>query len=249
MNNHRYKIIAVAVLLLEFIISFSLFAKIRNLFLENNINFNSSILVLIVLLLLLSITLFVIIYRNPDQVKEQIQENSFNDIKDLTKNETQDKNTESINIKEYIQRIIPKEKSKDIEKYTERILSNIAKEFDVVQGLFFIKERTSDIFKNISKYAYLGEQEPQNFKLGETLSGQVAKNKTMLHLKDIPENYVTILSGLGTSSPNNLLIIPVVHNHVTIGIIELALFKEISNQYDTLFKELSNVLGAKLNEN
>ena len=54
----------------------------------------------------------------------------------------------------------------------------------------FVKEKESDIFNVAGKYAYFGEEQPKSFKYGETLSGQVAKNKTALNLKEIPENRV-----------------------------------------------------------
>lgn len=154
---------------------------------------------------------------------------------------------ETIDIEGYIKRIIPKDTPKlDVKKYTEKILSNFAKEFDIVQGLFFVREKKSDIFNITGKYAYFGEEDPKSFKLGESLSGQVAKNKTILYLNDIPENYVTILSGLGSSSPSTLLLIPIIVNDKTIGVVELASFKEIKRKFNDLFEELSEQIGKTL---
>jgi len=152
-----------------------------------------------------------------------------------------------IDIEAYMKKILPKEKPDNtIEDYTEKLLSNIAKEFDIVQGLFFIKDKQNEEFRVAGKYAYFGEEEPRNFKLGETLSGQAAKNKTVLNLKEIPENYVTILSGLGSSSPNHLLIIPIVLNDESIGVIELASFKEFKRNFKDLFEAMSDQIGQFL---
>ena len=115
-----------------------------------------------------------------------------------------------------------------------------------MQGLFFVREKDSDNFKITGKYAYFGESEPKDFKLGEGLSGQTAKNQIALNLKDIPENYVTILSGLGSSSPNHLIIIPIIFNNETIGIIELASFKEFKKNFNELFEGMSEQIGKVL---
>ena len=151
---------------------------------------------------------------------------------------------ERIDIEGYTKKILPKENSKlDRKKYTEKILSNIAKEFDIVQGLFYVKESETDIFSISGKYAYFGEEEPSSFKLGESLSGQVAKNKKPLNLVDIPENYITILSGLGSSSPNYLLIIPIILNNETVGVIELASFKKFKSNFSDFFEKVSEQIG------
>mgnify|MGYP001152909050 FL=1 len=59
---------------------------------------------------------------------------------------------------------------------------------------------------------------------------------------------MTILSGLGSSSPNSLLFAPVVHEEKTIGMIELAAFKNFDRNTENLFNALSQRLGKKLSE-
>ncbi|MFC2152410.1 GAF domain-containing protein, partial [Bacteroidota bacterium] len=134
----------------------------------------------------------------------------------------------------------------DLTKFSEKLLSNIAKEFDIVQGLLFLKDKKSNTYNITGKYAYFGDEEPESFKLGETLSGQVAKNKQTLILKEIPENYVTILSGLGSSSPNHVIIIPIVVEDKTTAIIELASFKEFKQNFNNLFDGMSEQIGKAL---
>jgi transcriptional regulator with GAF, ATPase, and Fis domain len=195
-------------------------------------------LIIFILLISSSINKEDIYSRKLTQIEEIKSKNKVSDVEGKE---------ETYNMEYYLNKIIPKENSKlDLAKYTEKILSNIAKEFDIVQGLFFVKENKSDVFNIAGKYAYFGEEQPKSFKLGETLSGQVAKNKTTLNLKEIPEDYVTILSGLGSSSPNNLLIIPIILKDETVGIIELASFKKFSKVIIELFESLSDKIGNEL---
>jgi len=149
----------------------------------------------------------------------------------------------------YENKLIPQSgKKQDLSKFAESLLSNIAKEFDIVQGLFYVRKPQSDEFTIAGKFAYFGEQEPEDFQLGHALTGQTAKNQKVLRLSKIPENYVTILSGLGSSSPNSLLFAPVVHEEKTIGMIELAAFKNFDRNTENLFNALSQRLGKKLSE-
>lgn len=248
MGNYKtYKIFAFIALIIELIASFVLFAKVKNMMASHDINTKEGWLLISLLLLLLATgVLFVLVLiltsqNSTNSVNKEIQFSDATDSMSDINIEDSDKNIDTEN---YLKKIIPKETAKfDLVVYTEKLLSNFAKEFDIVQGLFYLKEKDSEVFKNISKYAYFGEDEPQDFKTGESLSGQVAKNKTILYLDDIPDNYVTILSGLGTSSPKNLLILPIIINDVTIGILELASFKEFEKKYNEFYLALSEKIG------
>lgn len=161
----------------------------------------------------------------------------------------QDEKEEQFDIDGIEQKILPpKDKKTDTDKFTEAILNNIAGEFDLVQGLFYVRKDNSDTFTISGKFAYFGEEEPRDFELGSSLSGQTAKNQKVLNLKKIPENYITILSGLGSSSPNSLLLVPVIHNGKSIGVIELASFKNFDKKTEDIFTQLSERIGARLAE-
>lgn len=254
MNTNRlYKILAFSALIAEFIIFFMLFGKIRNLILEFNPASNQkTIYVFLVLAVIISVFLFIlsILVTNKSVSNEKYANKRITYNEDYsTQNKHQDvqTNEELLDVEYYIKKIIPKEDTNlTIVKYTEKLLSNLAKEFDIVQGLFFIKEKETDTFNIVGKYAYFGDEEPKSFVLGETLSGQVAKNKTTLNLNEIPDNYVTILSGLGSSSPNQLIIIPIVIEEKTVAIIELASFKKFKQNFSDLFEGMSEQIGKAL---
>jgi putative methionine-R-sulfoxide reductase with GAF domain len=255
MNNPKIiKILAFISLFAELIISFILFSNIRNLITENQINLvGNGIYVLIILLIIFAFILFVSAILSSRQSEAEDLSSEIKILDDDSSKKDENSNDvsqdELLDIDSYIKKILPKEDSKmDLVKYTEKLLSNIAKEFNIVQGLFFVKEKESDVFNIAGKYAYFGEEEPKSFKVGESLSGQAAKNKTVLNLKEIPENYVTILSGLGSSSPNHLNIIPIVYQDETIAIIELASFKEFKKNFNQLFEGMNEQIGKALSK-
>ena len=149
----------------------------------------------------------------------------------------------------YEQKLLPQaENEQDLTSFTEGVLSNIARELDIVQGLFYVRQKEGDTFSVKGKFAYFGEQEPGDFELGSALTGQTAKNQKVLRLTKIPENYITIFSGLGSSSPNSLMLAPAVHEGKTIGLIELAAFKNFDRSTEDLFNQLSETFGKRLAE-
>jgi len=139
-----------------------------------------------------------------------------------------------------IPRIDTKEKTED---YTERILRNMSKHFEIVQAVFFLRNQKTKQYEPISTFAYTSDNKPASFKFGEGIAGQVAKNKTLMHLTSIPEGYLKIQSGLGKSSPTNLLIIPLLLNKETIGIVELASFQVFDKETVWTFKNLAKIIG------
>lgn len=138
-------------------------------------------------------------------------------------------------------------KRTSIHEYADSLLVNLSKCFEVAQGLFFLKGE-SDLFSLNGSYAFYSEQEVVDFELGEGLAGQVAKNKKLLNISDVPEGYVTILSGTGKGQASHLLIFPIVHNNKTIAIVELASFMHIDSFGEEVIVELSRRVSEDLSE-
>ena len=158
--------------------------------------------------------------------------------------------SEAFKVDEMMARIMPAAETifDSVTAYSEKILQNMAKELNIVQGLVFVLNDTDHLFHMSGEYAYYSEEQPHSFPLGETLSGQVAKNQKLLNVKDLPDGYITILSGLGKSNPNHLIIVPVVHHDESIGIIELASFKPFREDEELLVQKISESMANLLNE-
>jgi hypothetical protein len=154
-----------------------------------------------------------------------------------------------IDIDEEVNKVIPTEIIENTEALTEKILQNVARFHDIAQGVFYLKDEETDIFSFVSGYAHFSESPPPTFVEGDTLPGQVAKNKVPLLLDSVPEGYITVMSGLGKSNPTHLLIVPVVNQKGScIGIFEVASFKPFGQQVVELFTKVGYEVGAKLHQ-
>jgi putative methionine-R-sulfoxide reductase with GAF domain len=136
----------------------------------------------------------------------------------------------------------------NVSAYIEKVLQNIAKEMDIVQGLVFVLNDADQMFHISGEYAYYSEEKPRSFPIGETLSGQVAKNRQLLNIKELPEGYITILSGLGKSSPRHLIIAPFIRNGKCIGVMELSSFKPFGVNEELLIRRICEEMADLLNE-
>jgi len=153
--------------------------------------------------------------------------------------------TYNIDIDQIAELIIPRKNPKeDIESFAEKMLSNLAKQFEAVLGVIYLREEKSKEFKPVSTFAWASERAPETFKAGEGLNGQAVKNKSNMKITDIPGGYIKITSGLGEGSPGNLMLVPLMLNKEPVGLIELAFFKEIDDETDWTFKNLARKISS-----
>lgn len=78
------------------------------------------------------------------------------------------------------------------------------------------------------------------YQIGEGLIGRVAKDARTLYIDKLPEGYIIIFSGLGSSSPSHLAILPLVHNEEVKGVLEIALFRPISKNTILQLENIGN---------
>ena len=137
----------------------------------------------------------------------------------------------------------------NIVEFGQRVLTYIAKEKEILQGVFLMSKMDSDVvkLKFLAGYACLKVySEDEEFLLGEGLPGQVAKDGKILNLKAVPEGYITIRTGLGQASPNSLIIFPVKIENKLLGVIELASFHEFSTEDEEFFSSLSELIAGQM---
>ncbi len=241
------KIFTYIILLLVIIISFILTNIFLNFIIAGKLSAYN--IIYVILNLILNFTMFFIVFRYSQQLieketnlKEIMQNRQTSD--EILKIETEPEEQKELNVDEIIKQIIPQSpQNLTLENFSEKILANIAKVSELVQGVFYVKNKTDGQFHPIGKYAFYSNQPPDSFIEGETLPGQAAKDKKILNINNVPEDYFTIASGLGKSSPNNLLIFPIPDKEEIIAVAELATFKAYDKDFEKLFEKLAVLLG------
>jgi len=127
----------------------------------------------------------------------------------------------------------------DKKKLTENILRNFSKLFNIVQGVFFTWNNKEKVYETVNTYAFYSTEEAKKFSLGEGMTGQVAKNKKVLLIDNVPKNYINVASGLGEGTPKHLVLIPIVSNNNVLGVIELASFVEFPPDAKKIFAQIA----------
>jgi GAF domain len=129
----------------------------------------------------------------------------------------------------------------DLRTLYSELISFIVKCVNANQGGLFLlnEDNPEDPFLELSAaYAYERKKFIQKrVNIGEGLLGQCFLEKGYVYVKQIPDNYVTITSGLGTANPTSLLLVPLKVDENVLGVIELASFKEFAD-HEIRFVEL-----------
>lgn len=105
-------------------------------------------------------------------------------------------------------------------------------------GLIYLLE-DDGLLKPAAGYAYSGDEGTNAYRPGEGLVGQTALSKKDIFLTEIPEDYLTIASGLGGVKPRNIYLKPVIHNGEVIAVIELGTL-DIFTDSHRKFLDLAN---------
>ncbi|MPY24249.1 PAS domain S-box protein [Shewanella sp. YLB-07] len=86
-----------------------------------------------------------------------------------------------------------------------------------------------------------------NIPIGEGLVGQCGKEKKTILLTQVPGDYIQINSGLGESTPMNVLVVPVLFEDDLMGVIELATFQTFSDEQIEVIELICSNLGIVIN--
>lgn len=200
------------------------------------------------LMVFLTLRLFTIgtyYYKTIKQVEEnnnkKVEDVTFNDI--MNQKDTEDKEEIQKNEEELEKLVDQLSETSDPVKLATNLLSQLAKELNIVQGIVYKFDEEISKYKVISTYAYYGEETPKDFEIGEGLTGQTARDQKSMLIKELPDGYTKIISGLGSRIPSFVLISPLVHEEKTTAIVELAFFTELEDDKIKRFEGVLNKLA------
>ncbi|MBQ4408897.1 MAG: GAF domain-containing protein [Bacteroidales bacterium] len=134
----------------------------------------------------------------------------------------------------------------DPEKYFDQLLINLSKAIAIVQGVAYTLNRQTQTFSMISTYAFYTTDTSRTFAIGEGIPGQVAKDKKLLFINDVPEGYIKIVSGLGSSSPRYMGVIPIIHGDETIALLEISTFEKPEVDLVEFQKQFNEKVSEKI---
>ncbi|MEG6586816.1 response regulator [Dendrosporobacter sp. 1207_IL3150] len=135
----------------------------------------------------------------------------------------------------------------DFDSLAKLFLQNITPVVGASYGVFYLTEEINGekYLVNICSFAS-DNLDTQLIKYGEGLVGQCAVNKEPIMVKNIPEDYIKITSGLGKANPQMIMILPIEFENEILGVVELASFGSFGRIEQKLLTEAANFAGVTL---
>ncbi|MCX6158424.1 MAG: response regulator [Ignavibacteriae bacterium] len=121
--------------------------------------------------------------------------------------------------------------NQNLNDFSANVISELSKYLSAKIGAFYVTTKRNGQIEYVllGSYAYTKRKNLSSvFKKGEGLVGQVALEKQQIVLKNVPEDYIKITSGLGESLPKYICLTPVLYENEVTGIIEIGMLDELT---------------------
>ncbi|MCG8319296.1 MAG: GAF domain-containing protein [Cytophagales bacterium] len=177
---------------------------------------------------LLAIITFLLNHRTADIQNETLPEQQKESQEQPEKVENEEEVEEIFQGADLDQINLMLAEKEDNKQKLNNVLNKICNHIEAVQGALYVvtKEKNIKYIELMAAYAYhKPESEEIRYEFGEGLAGQVAKEGKLVNINEVPEGYIKVISGLGDTTPNNLLIVPLKKGNTVIGVVEIASFK------------------------
>lgn len=145
---------------------------------------------------------------------------------------------------------ILRDNNSSLEELASEVISSLVKYLGANQGGFFMLEDEDP--ENITLtlracYAYSRKKYLKKEILpGEGLVGQAFLEKRYIYLKEVPQDFVNITSGLGEATPNAILVSPLTVNETTYGILEIATFKDFAQYQIDFIQKIGESIASTI---
>ncbi len=129
-----------------------------------------------------------------------------------------------------------------LDQLGEKALAFLADYLDARVGAIYIAE-SHDRFRRFAAYAIDPGVEQASLRTGDGLLGQAAKENRPMLVRDVPDGYLPVVSGLGRSKPATLFVAPASVEGVVHAVVELGFFRKISAADEELLTRVSESLA------
>ncbi len=141
-----------------------------------------------------------------------------------------------------------RQSNNDIKALSFIIIEHLVEYLDANQGGVFLVEGESEQDKYISQVAAFAydrrKYSHKRIEIGEGLIGNCYLEKKLIYLSKVPEDYLEITSGLGSSLPACLLIVPLINDKDVLGFIEIASFVSFEEHQIKFMEKLADNIAA-----
>ena len=163
----------------------------------------------------------------------------------------QEKQEQQNNINDGLNQIteVMRKNKENFTKLADQLLATLVKRIGASLGAMYLHTKIDheEKLKLIANYGLNKEAQLDLLDTNEGLTGQCFSLGKVNYLEELPEKYFSISSGLGSSTPKILGLIPMKIDELTIGVIEIASFKDINETHKVFLSRAVENIASQLN--
>jgi len=179
------------------------------------------------------------------QLEESVLQSQKEKENELRKKEVEDKRIRGLTKFAAVMR----ENAGQAQKMAQAVTNELVNFLEIeLAGFYILKpEKDPPEYELIAAYAYNQEKMIQKtVTTGKGLVGTAASDKISFHYDELPEDYLSIVTGFGQAPPKALYIQPLISGDTVVGVLELASISKFS-EYDIEFiKSLAGDIASAL---
>lgn len=126
------------------------------------------------------------------------------------------------------------------------VLGFLAHYLDVAVGALFVVQDGK--LQRVAEYAYDSAhlQGGRTLEFGSGLVGQVALERRLLALENLPADYLKVTSELGEATPRSVLLVPLEDSGMLNGVIELGFLRPLREEDSELLRRIGATIGSAI---
>ncbi|MEK1941927.1 MAG: response regulator [Pseudomonas sp.] len=127
---------------------------------------------------------------------------------------------------------------KTLSQLGQAVLSQLASYLGVSVAAFYVRDPVGGV-ERVATFGFAADQEntEQRFSGNDSMVGQAVQERRLIRLDNLPHAYLSVASGLGSTSQLNIVVLPISNENQVNGVLELAFLRPITDT-DLEFLEL-----------
>ena len=134
----------------------------------------------------------------------------------------------------------------DSTELAQNIINCLSENLRAQRGVIYLVE--GDVLKIAAGYGFSKEEElGSDFMIGEGLVGKVVLEKQKIVINNVAKDHIGLASGLGDSQPANIMIVPLMHEGIVMGVVELGFSAPVNDHQEDFIKQAEDGMAIALN--
>ncbi|MGV9596896.1 HAMP domain-containing protein [Streptosporangium sandarakinum] len=136
---------------------------------------------------------------------------------------------------------------RDLMEVARLIMSELTPLVSARYGAFYLADASGDLHLIAGYGTRSGSNARERFTIGQGIVGQAALEGRRIILDDVPAKYLTVDTGLSSSSPAQIVVLPILFESQVLGVLELASFRQFGEVHHDFMTQLVETIGVTMN--